>query len=147
MCVIVCFVSFNYHAESWICVCPWGLCEKLQEASSYTTFRWCIDVLQAVEVDMILLENVDISEEGGETSNIHLILEALKEVGFACKCYKLIASDFALPQRRIRLFILGYNMNKHLHVNFDRIDQYLELCRISALKPATCINLGSVNRW
>ena len=95
---------------------------------------------------MILLENVDISEEGGETSNIHLILEALKEVGFACKCYKLIASDFALPQRRIRLFILGYNMNKHLHVNFDRIDQYLELRRISALKPATCINLGSVNR-
>ena len=99
------------------------------------TFRACLDVLKFISVDMILLENVDLDTD--ESGNLQLILKALSEAGFSCKVYKVISSDFAIPQRRVRIYILGYSKERQPQISFQNVDRMMELFRIQSLDPDT----------
>ena len=105
----------------------------MQDSSSFVTFRACIDALTMIAVDMFILENVDLEDD--ESSNLGLILKALTDAGYKCKTYKLISSDFALPQRRIRLFILGYSKARQEGITFENIDKMLDVLQVKHLDP------------
>ncbi|CAK9089868.1 Phosphoribosylaminoimidazole-succinocarboxamide synthase (SAICAR synthetase) [Durusdinium trenchii] len=84
----------------------------LTDSSSFATFRCVIEALSNIITDFFILENVDLEEGGpdsGDATNLDLILRALSDAGdgFHVRAYRLISSDFALPQRRVYLFVLN----------------------------------------
>lgn len=83
---------------------------------------------------MFLLENVDLE---ADSENLTLILKALSEAGFSCKTYKLISSDFAVPQRRVRIYILGFSNKRQPQIAFKNVDKMIDLFRLPCVDPVT----------
>ena len=87
------------------------------------TFKATLALLKEVEVSFFVLENVDMDEGGKgdpEKSNLALILKALQNAsssGFTTHAFVCLSSDFGLPQRRERLYIVG--ANKSMFPSFD----------------------------
>ena len=98
------------------------------------TFKSCNDALKFIELDMFLLENVDLE---ADSENLTLILKALSEAGFSCKTYKLISSDFAVPQRRVRIYILGFSNKRQPQIAFKNVDKMIDLFRLPCVDPVT----------
>lgn len=62
---------------------------------------------------MVILENVDSidspsgdGDEGSE-SNLDLVLEHMRKLGYACEAVKMRANDYGLPQRRARYYLMA----------------------------------------
>ena len=106
-----------------------------EDSTSYVTFRACVDVIKIEAPDMFLLENVDIEDE--DDGNLAWIIKILRESKYAVAVYKLISSDFGLPQRRVRLYILGFSVERQPQINWANIERRLDLFRIKSLAPAT----------
>ena len=115
----------------------WTFDCRRQDSSSFQTFKCCLEVLQNIQCDFFVLENVDLeeSENSDGANNLELILKGLDDAGYQTKCYKLISSDFSVPQRRVRLYFLGFHRTKQPQVTFDMVDQNLELFRSTPLHP------------
>ena len=94
-----------------------------------------IEALSNIITDFFILENVDLEEGGpdsGDATNLDLILRALSDAGdgFHVRAYRLISSDFALPQRRVRLYIVGFSKVRQGQASFANVEANLELFRI-----------------
>ncbi|CAL1159882.1 unnamed protein product [Cladocopium goreaui] len=122
------FSKLNNEFESF----KKALAEMMEESSSYVTFKSCNDALKFIELDMFLLENVDLE---ADSENLTLILKALSEAGFSCKTYKLISSDFAVPQRRVRIYILGFSNKRQPQIAFKNVDKMIDLFRLPCVDP------------
>ena len=106
-----------------------------EDSTSYVTFRSCVDTINILSPDMFLLENVDLEDEAD--GNLAWIVKILRETKYEVQVYKLISSDFALPQRRVRLYILGFSSERQSQVTWANIERRLDLFRIKSLSPAT----------
>ena len=112
-----------------------------QDSTSFVTFRACIEALSLMQVDLFILENVDL--EDSSDSNLDNIVKMLSVCGpgYSCKVYQLISSDFGIPQRRVRIYIIGFNQRSQGTANFTRVDHYLELFKIRPLPVEAQHNL------
>jgi DNA (cytosine-5)-methyltransferase 1 len=75
-------------------------------------FRSYAAILQAVRPDCFLFENVPglLNMEDGQV--VAEIRATLEDVGFLTDVWHLKAEEFAIPQRRARVFIVGYSHGK-----------------------------------
>ena len=101
-----------------------------------STFKACVSVLTHLQPSMFLLENVDMEAED-EESNLALITKCLDELGFAVKVFKLVATDFGLPQRRIRIYIAGFNRSLRENISWTRVEEMLYAMRLQKQPPDT----------
>ncbi|CAE7339888.1 nlaIVM [Symbiodinium natans] len=86
----------------------------MEDASSVTTFEACRSAIQLFLPAWFLLENVDIDSgtekdnESKSNSNLTLILQALTALGYTVRTFLLNSQDYGVPQRRVRLYFVGY---------------------------------------
>lgn len=80
---------------------------------------WSIDeILKAKRPSYILLENVDrllTSPAGQNRRDFAVILHCLNALGYAVEWRVINAADYGFPQRRRRVFILGYHKKTSLY--------------------------------
>lgn len=78
-----------------------------------TLFFDVLRILKEKSPQAFILENVEglLSHDKGKTFKI--IIESLEEIGYKTYWKKLDAKDFGLPQRRVRVFIVGFNSSDH----------------------------------
>ena len=120
------------------------------------TFRALLQVLRKVECDYFILENVDLDDS--PDSNLDIIIHALQTIGggdgddchepprhFRVKCFKLLSTDFGLPQRRSRLFFVGLNQSTQSTVSFNVIERLLTAFTMTHQKPDPCLCNMSIN--
>jgi DNA (cytosine-5)-methyltransferase 1 len=70
-------------------------------------FPQFLRVLREVEPDGFLIENVAGLGQGRTSSYLRMLLRELEDLGFDVFWARLDASDYGVPQRRERLFIVG----------------------------------------
>ena len=104
-----------------------------------TTFKRILQQLQTIHFPIFVLENVDLEDEKG--SNLDHILSALKELGYQVKAYMMISSDYGLPQRRVRLFIVGIREHDFPNFRFEKVLEYLQLFRLRCQSPVLWFNV------
>lgn len=108
------------------------------------TFKATVQLLENISVDWFLLENVDLSEDTStaenskDTSNLELIMNALERAGpgFTVRVFKVVSSDFGLPQRRVRLYFVGINSKKYPNYQMNNLVNVLNLLNLKVQKPA-----------
>ncbi len=69
-----------------------------------------MEVLQKVKPKLFILENVTgiLSAKNPDgTKVIENLVEAFQNIGYSTSIFKLNAADFGVPQRRVRVFIIG----------------------------------------
>eukprot|EP00434_Breviolum_minutum_P030986 symbB.v1.2.027404.t1/scaffold2808.1/size69842/6 len=88
-----------------------AMSEKNQESSSFRTFHGTVTAIDETLPLWILLENVDM-DCSDEDSNGRIISSILAESGYETRMILLEAHKFGLPQRRVRLFILGIHKGR-----------------------------------
>lgn len=117
----------------------------LQESSSAKTFKAVLETLEHTIVEAFILENVDIPDE--EDSNYSHIVQALSTVGqgFRVKTFKLCSTDYGTPQRRYRLFFIGFSQASQGEVSMDRVEKLLKLFRLKRQAPETSLNFCTAN--
>lgn len=88
-----------------------------------------------ISVEAFVLENVDMAEE--EDSNFSHIVEALTKAGsgYCVRAFKLWSTDFALPQRRCRLYFIGINSGIHPQASLDKVEGLLRALRLKRQPP------------
>ncbi len=72
----------------------------------------------------LMLENVDrllSSPASRRGRDFAIILSSLNELGYAVEWRIINAADYGLPQRRRRIFILGYKKNSNIHEYHKKI--------------------------
>ena len=100
------------------------------------TFKACLDVLDHTHPDWFTLENVDLEEAApSEESNLTMILTFLREKGYTTQFFRMHTVDHGLPQRRVRLFFIGYDSAKFPEINFQRVERRLTQFRLKCQPP------------
>ncbi|CAK8999629.1 unnamed protein product [Durusdinium trenchii] len=89
-----------------------AMSNKNQDSTSYRTFKGNLDVLNYSRPMWVALENVDVGDCSDDDSNGAVISKLLKETGYHTRMVLLEACQFGLPQRRVRLFILGVHIER-----------------------------------
>ncbi len=74
-----------------------------------TLFFEIARILEAKRPKVFVLENVKMLKGHDKGQTLNRIMEALRELGYICDYRILNALDFGLPQKRERIFIVGYN--------------------------------------
>ena len=98
-----------------------------------------MNTLNGLDVSWLVLENVDIDES--PDSNLTLIMEALAEAGaqgFHVHACSVLASDFGVPQRRTRLFIVGASKAHYPSFDTKRIEKFLSEFKLKCQPPEAC---------
>lgn len=105
------------------------------------TFKCVVRALETMDVSWFVLENVDMDD--WKDSNLDLILKALKSVGpgYFVQAYKIISTDYASPQRRIRLYFIGVQEKKYPTFNFTAVGKTLELFILKTQPPVSWISI------
>lgn len=73
-----------------------------------------LEVLQRVKPKVFILENVTgiLSAKNPDGSKVlDNLIEAFNRIGFTTSIFKLNAADYGVPQKRVRIFIVGNNKN------------------------------------
>lgn len=75
-------------------------------------------------------------------SNFDHIIHLLEKAGpgYRVKTFRMLASDYGLPQRRLRIFIIGLKSTTQGGASFDRIEKSLNAFKLSKQKPASWNN-------
>ena len=85
-----------------------GMVSDKQELTSVKTFKATAGVIAEKCPDTFILENVDsIGAEDEESSNLHLVMEALRDLNdgmYQVCCRRVTSSDYGLPQNRLSRF-------------------------------------------
>jgi len=74
-----------------------------------------LEVLETVKPKLFILENVTglLSAKNADGSKVlDNLIEAFTNIGFTTSVFKLNAADYGVPQRRVRVFIVGNRKNK-----------------------------------
>lgn len=83
-------------------------------------------------------------------SNLSLVLELLRDMGYVAKAEKLKASEFGLPQRRTRYYIFAFRSGANFAVSADvlleQIEPTIHACRKSYSLPAVVGPLSAENQ-
>ncbi|CAE7035514.1 ngoPIIM [Symbiodinium sp. CCMP2592] len=128
-----------------------------EESSTYQTFRAVLDTLREIETEFFLLENVDMTSaddyNGAGDCNFENVMLSLRQQGFAVKAYRIQSSDYGVPQRRVRLFFVGFNKKLHPNPKFDNIAKRLQGMKLKCQPPAdfllpadSCVVTGEITR-
>lgn len=85
-----------------------GLRQGFEHRTQGTLFYEIVRIIREKRPSSFLLENVEglVNHNGGETLSI--ILETLESQGYQVDFEVLNSSDFAVPQNRRRIYIVGY---------------------------------------
>ena len=105
------------------------------------TFRGCVSAIRLTEPDFFVLENVDLSDSDDVDGNLQMIVKCLQDSGYRVRTFRLIATDFGLPQRRLRIYICGFHSLRQQQASFQKVERYLSAMRLPKQGPATCFCL------
>ena len=78
-------------------------------------------------------------EADDEESNLALITRALEELGYLVRVFRVVAKDFGLPQRRVRIYIAGFHKDFHESVSWTRMEKMLYAMRLKCQLPETSL--------
>ena len=95
-------------------------------------------MLDETEVQAFILENVDLNDD--DDSNLDNILQVLSQVGggFKVRAFKLYSTDYGVPQRRCRLFFIGFSEKSQGEASMAKVEQMLRGLRLKRQPPDTC---------
>eukprot|EP00438_Fugacium_kawagutii_P005718 Skav230909 [mRNA] locus=scaffold2979:64341:65900:+ [translate_table: standard] len=85
-------------------------------------------------VGWFVLENVDL-ELGGPDANYTIIIESLESMGYQVSALKIIATDFGVPQRRVRLYICGVSKSKYPNFDMSKVATVIDLFKLKTQDP------------
>jgi DNA (cytosine-5)-methyltransferase 1 len=96
-----------------------GKLKGFDDESRGTLFFEIKTILQKHNTKIVVLENVKnlINHDKGNT--FKRILNELDEIGYRCHYQILNTADFGIPQRRNRVFIVGFNVKYFKNAPFD----------------------------
>lgn len=118
-----------------------------QDSSSYRTFDGTMQTIKHTKPLWFVMENVDVGDATEDDSNGAVIQKVMAEAGYETRMILLTATDFGLPQRRTRLFILGVSTSRaaaELHnppsdVLDTALGTYLPKFKTTPLQVVTCL--------
>lgn len=99
------------------------------------TFRACLEAIREFRPSCFLLENVDLGDGEDPESNLAVINEALQKSGYSVKVFRITALDYSLPQRRLRIFICGFNQSEQPQASWSRVERFLNCMRLKSQPP------------
>ena len=89
------------------------------------------------------MTSADDGKEGSDT-NYELCVQSLKDAGthgFQVRCFRIVSSDYGVPQRRMRLFFLGFNKKLHPNASFANVTSMLMNFKLKCQLPATHLTI------
>ena len=111
---------------------------------------WSIHKILSEKVNKskyLFLENVDrllISPSGQRGRDFAIILKSLNDLGYAVEWRVINASEFGMPQRRRRIFILAYLQGTNIYENINEVspqEWILEEGTLAQAFPVTSLNV------
>jgi site-specific DNA-cytosine methylase len=84
------------------------------QLTSVITFNATTSIIEQYAPDVFVLENVDsIGDEECENSNLQLCIERMESltVSYKVKIHRVLTSKYFLPQRRLRVYIIGLKLS------------------------------------
>ena len=111
-----------------------------QEASSVATFKPCVQALKLMKPAFFVLENVPLGDGDDPESNAQLIAAALEDAGYSTRMFKVMASDFGVPQRRLRVYIAGFSQSKQPQASLQRVERMVNAMRLDCQPPDSLSN-------
>ena len=63
---------------------------------------------------------------------------------YLVQTFRLVATDFGLPQRRVRIYLVGFCKNRHPDVSFQRMERHISMMRLKCQLPDSCLRLELV---
>ena len=84
-----------------------------------------------------MLENVDLSDGDDVEGNLQMIIKCIQEAGYNVRTFRMIATDFGLPQRRLRIYLCGFHRIKQGMANFQKVERHLRAMRLPHQPPET----------
>ena len=111
---------------------------------------WSIHKILSEKVNKpkyLFLENVDrllISPSGQRGRDFAIILKSLNDLGYAVEWRVINASEFGMPQRRRRIFILAYLQGTNIYENINEAsakEWILEEGTLAQAFPVTSMNI------
>ncbi len=99
-----------------------------------------------VKPKYLLLENVDRllkSPSGQRGRDFAVMLKSLDELGYAVEWRIINAAEYGMPQRRRRVFFLGYHKSTELYKQLkasDKLDWLMKTGTLSKAFPVTAVN-------
>ena len=79
-------------------------------------------ILKHNQPKLFVLENVKQLKGHDKGQTLKVILETCNQLGYKCEYFILNALDFGLPQKRERIFIVGWRDNKSLVFDFENMN-------------------------
>jgi len=79
-------------------------------------------ILKFRQPKLFILENVKQLRGHDKGQTLKVILETCKQLGYKCDYFVLNALDFGLPQKRERIFIVGWRDDKTLKFDFENLN-------------------------
>ena len=116
-----------------------------QEASSVVTFKACLQCLEHWEPDAFVLENVDMNEDENDSGNLDIILKCLQSQNYAVKVFKILSSDYGLPTRRVRLYLVGFHQRKQSSAPLHLLEQLLSIFKLKHQPPESWTHMVIVS--
>jgi DNA (cytosine-5)-methyltransferase 1 len=112
-----------------------------------------LEVLQQVKPSFFLLENVTglLSAKDIDGSKVvDNLVKAFENVGYSTQIYKLNAADYGVPQKRVRVFLVGNNKNLTIEApkktndeNGENLPKWIDMdATLSDLSDTTADGLG-----
>lgn len=98
---------------------PFSTLGKLQgfkDEERGTLFFEIKEILKKYDTKIVVLENVKNITTHDKGKTFERILKELNEIGYTCYYDILNSQDFGIPQRRNRVFIVGFN-NKYFNID------------------------------
>lgn len=74
-----------------------------------------------------------------QSSNLSVILRELRSAGskgYHVQVFKILTSDYGLPQKRERLYFVGAHKGIYQEFNFGNVQSMLQLFRLECQPPA-----------
>ena len=122
-------------------------CGNTEDATSVVTFQCVLQVMENIVVKTFLLENVDLEEsKTNNETNFDVIVKCLENAGggYWLMVYKILTTDFGLPQRRVRLFFLGVSKKHYPEFVMSNVTTHLEHFKLKVQHPDFWLNFSSV---
>ena len=114
----------------------WDTCA--QETSSVSTFKSCASTIRVLRPQWFLLENVDLEGDDSE-GNLQSIIRVLEAAEYLVQTFRLVASDFGLPQRRVRIYLVGFCKQRRPDISFQRMERHISMMRLKCQLPGACL--------
>ena len=101
-----------------------GKLKGFEDKERGTLFFVIKEILKKYDAKVVVLENVKniINHDNGNTFN--RILNELDEIGYTCLYQVLNSQDYGVPQRRNRMFLVGFNRKYFKQDSFGQMSTF-----------------------